>query len=100
MDAGQTTNGSCPVRPVGAVSGCSAGGMTFSRERILDALPRLPFIDAGKLALVLGGDRPAPRDLPHTVWRWKEGRDRSSAERMTACSNPVEDLGLVHLFTE
>ena len=28
--------------------------MAFSRERILDALARLPFIDAGKLALVLG----------------------------------------------
>ena len=28
--------------------------MAFSRERILDALARLPFIDAGELALVLG----------------------------------------------
>ena len=37
-----------------AASGCYAGGMAFSRERILDALARLPFIDAGELALVLG----------------------------------------------
>ena len=37
-----------------AVSGCYAGGMAFSRERILDALARLPFIDAGELALILG----------------------------------------------
>ena len=37
-----------------AASGCYAGGMVFSRERILDALARLPFIDAGELALVLG----------------------------------------------
>ena len=37
-----------------AVSGCYAGIMAFSRERILDALARLPFIDAGELALVLG----------------------------------------------
>ena len=28
--------------------------MVFSRERILDARARLPFIDAGELALVLG----------------------------------------------
>ena len=28
--------------------------MVFSRERILDALARLPFIDAGELALILG----------------------------------------------
>ena len=28
--------------------------MAFSRERILDALARLPFIDAGELALILG----------------------------------------------
>ena len=28
--------------------------MVFSRERILDALARLPFIDAGELAPVLG----------------------------------------------
>ena len=28
--------------------------MAFSQERILDALARLPFIDAGELALVLG----------------------------------------------
>ena len=28
--------------------------MAFSRERILDALSRLPFIDAGELALILG----------------------------------------------
>ena len=28
--------------------------MAFSRERILDALVRLPFIDAGELALILG----------------------------------------------
>ena len=28
--------------------------MIFSRERILDALARLPFIDAGEMALVLG----------------------------------------------
>jgi len=28
--------------------------MSFSRERILDALARLPFIDAGELALILG----------------------------------------------
>ncbi len=37
-----------------AASGCYAGDMAFSRERILDALARLPFIDAGELALVLG----------------------------------------------
>ena len=37
-----------------AASGCYAGIMAFSRERILDALARLPFIDAGELALVLG----------------------------------------------
>ena len=37
-----------------AVSGCYAGGMAFSRERILEALARLPFIDAGELALILG----------------------------------------------
>jgi len=28
--------------------------MAFSRERILDALARLPFVDAGELALILG----------------------------------------------
>ena len=28
--------------------------MVLSRERILDALARLPFIDAGELALILG----------------------------------------------
>ena len=28
--------------------------MVFSRARILDALARLPFIDAGELALILG----------------------------------------------
>ena len=28
--------------------------MAFSRERILDSLARLPFIDAGELAMVLG----------------------------------------------
>ncbi|MDE2844981.1 MAG: hypothetical protein OXN21_16625, partial [Chloroflexota bacterium] len=28
--------------------------MAFSRERILDSLARLPFIDAGELALILG----------------------------------------------
>lgn len=28
--------------------------MVFSRESILDALARLPFIDAGELALILG----------------------------------------------
>ena len=37
-----------------AFPGCYAGGMAFSRERILDALARLPFIDAGELALILG----------------------------------------------
>lgn len=34
--------------------GCYAGGMVFSPERILDALARLPLIDAGELALLLG----------------------------------------------
>ena len=43
---------SCPLTV--PVSGCYAGGMAFSRERILDALARLPFIDAGELALILG----------------------------------------------
>ena len=28
--------------------------MALSRERILDALGRLPFVDAGELALILG----------------------------------------------
>ena len=28
--------------------------MVFSRERILDALARLPFIDAGEMALIVG----------------------------------------------
>ncbi len=37
-----------------AASPCYAGGMAISRERILDALARLPFIDAGELALILG----------------------------------------------
>ncbi len=37
-----------------AASGCYAGIMAFSRERILDSLARLPFIDAGELALILG----------------------------------------------
>ena len=45
-------NDSCPL--TAAVSGCYAGGMAFSRERILEALARLPFIDAGELALILG----------------------------------------------
>ena len=35
--------------------------MAFSRERILDALARLPFIDAGELALTFGG----PRAMAH-----------------------------------
>ncbi len=42
----------CPLTT--AVSGCYAGSIVFSRERILDALARLPFIDAGELALILG----------------------------------------------
>lgn len=42
---------SCPL--TAAASGCYAGGIVFSRERILDALTRVPFIDAGELALVL-----------------------------------------------
>lgn len=37
-----------------AVSGCYAGDMALSRERILEALAQLPFIDNGDLALVLG----------------------------------------------
>ncbi len=37
-----------------AASGCYAGDMAFSREHILDALARLPFTDAGELALILG----------------------------------------------
>ncbi len=37
-----------------AVSDCYAGSMAISRERILDALARLPFTDAGELALILG----------------------------------------------
>ena len=36
------------------VSGCYAGSMAISRERILDALARRPFTDAGELALILG----------------------------------------------
>ena len=43
---------SCPLTT--AVSGCYAGGMAFSRECILEALARLPFVDAGELALILG----------------------------------------------
>ena len=43
---------SCPL--TAAAIGCYAGGMVFSRARILDALARLPFIDAGELALILG----------------------------------------------
>ncbi len=43
---------SCPM--TAAVSGCYAVSMAFSRERILDALARLPFVDAGELALILG----------------------------------------------
>ena len=45
-------NDSCPMTT--AVSGCYAEDMAFSRERTLDALARLPFIDAGELALILG----------------------------------------------
>ena len=45
-------NDSCPLTT--RVSGCYAEDMAFSQERILDALARLPFIDAGELALVLG----------------------------------------------
>ena len=41
-------------RQLPADAGCYAGDMAFSRERILDALARLPFIDAGELALILG----------------------------------------------
>lgn len=40
---------SCPL--TATASRCYAGGMVFSRERILDALARLPFIVAGELAL-------------------------------------------------
>ncbi|MYC35917.1 MAG: hypothetical protein F4X66_03250, partial [Chloroflexi bacterium] len=47
---------SCPLTM--AASGCYAGSMAFSRERILDALARLPFIDAGELALILGEPLP------------------------------------------
>ena len=43
---------SCPLTTT--ASGCYAEDMAFSRERILDALARLPFIDAGELALILG----------------------------------------------
>ena len=44
------------ARPVtAATSGCYAGGMAFSREQILESLARLPFIDAGELAIILGG---------------------------------------------
>ncbi len=42
----------CPL--TATTSGCYAGSMVFSRERILDALARLPFIDAGELTLILG----------------------------------------------
>jgi len=34
-----------------AVSGCYAGSEAFSRERVLDALARLLFIDGGRQAL-------------------------------------------------
>ena len=41
----ENTADTCPL--TAAVSGCYARVMVFSRERILDALARLPFIDAG-----------------------------------------------------
>ena len=45
-------SGTCPQTT--ATSGCYAGNMAFSRERILKSLARLPFIDAGDLAIILG----------------------------------------------
>ena len=45
-------NDSCPL--TAAASGCYAEDMLFSQKRILDALTRLPFVDAGELALILG----------------------------------------------
>ena len=45
-------NDSCPL--TATASGYYAEDMAFSRELILDALARLPFTDAGELALILG----------------------------------------------
>ena len=42
----------CPQ--ITATCGCYAGSMAISHERILDSLARLPFVDAGELALILG----------------------------------------------
>ena len=46
--------GSDTCQLTAAATGCYAGIMAFSQGRTLDALARLPFIDAGELALVLG----------------------------------------------
>ena len=49
---GKRLGDACPLTT--SRSGCYAGSMATSRDRILESLARLPFTDAGELAIILG----------------------------------------------